>query len=130
MSQIERRAMEAANRVWNKALANMAWADAPEGTEHIARLPNGRRIFLKGSQRHSYRYFESSDGWQFCYTCWKDENGDYWSWVYKPVGKGARSGDPERFKMIKLLSARKRKIALARAERMLNRREQMVTGNS
>lgn len=104
------------NAVYQKVLSDMHYAGVPDG-KSVTLMPNGRRLILDEG-KHQYRYFESKDQWMFCYTPWKDEDGNYWSWIYRPVGKGSRTGDPRRWRMTKPLKSRKRKTASARAERM------------
>lgn len=95
MTEAEQRATDAANRILRKMLG-------AGGTS--------RR------HRHAYLYYEAPDQRLFCYTPWKDKNGDYFTWVMKPYGRGARSGKATRWKRVgKVVSARTRKTAKARA---------------
>lgn len=121
MSDVERRAMEAANRVYKDLLAKY-FTPVP----NVVISPAGTRIHLKGKASHSYRYYESDDGWRFAYTPWKDENGDYFYWTYKPVGRGARSGDPTKWKAINIVSTRKRKTAKEWAYRRYQKRKEKI----
>jgi hypothetical protein len=99
MSGAERKALEAANRVLN----NWMQSQLADDSEH-------------GGNRHEFLYWESPDQRLFCYTPWKDENGDYWTWVMKPYGRGARSGNATKWKRVgKKVRSRKRKTARKRA---------------
>lgn len=63
-----------------------------------------------------YIYWESPDQRMFCYTPWKDANGDYWTWVWKPYGRGSHSGKATKWKRVgKRVRSRKRKTAKKRA---------------
>ena len=42
--------------------------------------------------RAVYSYQTDPRGWLHCYTPWKDTQGRFWVWSYKPMGKGSRSG--------------------------------------
>jgi hypothetical protein len=95
-TEAEQKALEAANAILRKMLGYTA----------------------TGRQRSDYIYFESPDQRLFCYTPWKDHNGDYFTWVMKPVGRGARSGKARRWKRVgKVVTARTRKTARKRARR-------------
>ena len=93
MSEAEQTAMDAANRILKK-------------------------LALRTSRRRegSVRYFETRDQRRFCWTPWKDSNGDYFTWVLKPYGRGAKSGDAKQWKRVgKVVRSRKRKTARKRA---------------
>jgi hypothetical protein len=67
--------------------------------------------------RQSYHYWESPDQRMFSYTPWKDSNGDYWTWVWKPYGRGSKSGKATKWKEVgKRVRSRKRKTARKRAQ--------------
>ena len=85
----------------------------PDGKRWVS-LPGGHTAELSDSQR-SYRYYRH-EGRMFCYTPWKDTEGWYWAWDYKPIGKGARTGNPSRWKGINPVKFRTRKKAMKRAE--------------
>jgi len=108
----EQAAMDAANRIFSDALAE--FFPMPPDRGHTVQTPSGSRLRLKPGQRE-YRYYRSFDEWMFCYTPWKDENGDYWTWTYKPVGKGSQSGKARKWVAINPARARKRKTASKRA---------------
>lgn len=72
-----------------------------------------------------YCYFQRGSGPMFCWTVEKDEDGKYLSFVYRPVGKGARSGTATRWELVEAKSSKwkqvrhaKRKAAKARALRL------------
>jgi hypothetical protein len=71
-----------------------------------------------------HRYFQKGRGKMFCWTT-KPNPGDgkYASFIYKPIGKGARSGKAERWELVERLTVehRTRKAAKARALKMLRR---------
>lgn len=64
-----------------------------------------------------YRYF-GHDGWMYCWTTEKLSDGKYHAFTYKPVGKGARSGEARRWRATgKDVGFRQRNKAKARAWR-------------
>jgi hypothetical protein len=72
-----------------------------------------------------YRYFQRDGGPMFCWTVERDEDGKYLSFVYRPVGAGARSGTATRWELVEAKSSKwkqvkhaKRKAAKARALRL------------
>lgn len=108
-SEAEERALQAANRI-------------------LAALMGGGRDASR--QRSDFIYFESPDQRRFCYTPWKDENGNYFTWVMKPYGRGARSGKAKRWKRVgKIVRARTRKTARARAEKRYRNWLDYLEGN-
>lgn len=71
----------------------------------------------------AYRYFQKKGGPMFCWTTAKEEGEKYASFVYRPTGKGARSGQATRFQLVesgswKIVEHAKRKDAKARALRL------------
>lgn len=74
-------------------------------------------VYESGRRRNDSTYWESPDQRMFCYSPWKDENGDYFTWVMKPVGRGAQSGKARRWKRVgKVVRSRTRKTARKRAQ--------------
>lgn len=71
-----------------------------------------------------YRYFQRDGGPMFCWTIEPNPGDDkYASFVYKPVGKGARTGRATSWKLVesgkwKIVEHAKRKTAKARALRL------------
>jgi hypothetical protein len=68
-----------------------------------------------------YNYFQRGNGPMFCWTVEKNPgDGKYASFVYKPIGKGARSGKATRWELVerKTVEHSKRKAAKARALRL------------
>lgn len=59
------------------------------------------------------RYWEHG-GYQYHYTT-ERVDGKFWAMIYKPVGKGARTGTPKTWKLQKKVSRVKRKDAKALA---------------
>lgn len=64
----------------------------------------------------SYRYF-SYRGWMYCWTTERMGDGKFAAFIYKPIGRGARTGKAERWQMVKELHFTKRSTAKARAYR-------------
>lgn len=69
-----------------------------------------------------YRYFQRANGPMFCWTV-ERVNGKYVSMVYRPIGKGARSGKATEWELVesgkwKRVAHAKRKDAKARALRL------------
>jgi hypothetical protein len=104
MSEAERKALSKINKFLNQHLQGLL------GWEHEHGETTGRG-------RSDYIYWEAPDQRMFCYTPWKDANGDYWTWVMKPFGRGARSGNARKWKRVgKRVRARTRKTARKRAQ--------------
>lgn len=82
----------------------------------------GRLIRRRSRQRQSsVHYFEARDQRRFCWTPWKDSNGNYFTWVLKPYGRGAKSGNAKQWKTVgKIVRSRTRKTARKRAETRYN----------
>jgi hypothetical protein len=70
----------------------------------------------------SYRYWTGEDGWRYCWTTEKMGDGRYAAFMYKPVGKGARSGKATSFVLVKEIHFNKRTTAKARAAKWFNTR--------
>lgn len=74
-----------------------------------------------------FRYFQKQSGPMFCWTVEKDtaedERGWYYSFLYKPKGKGSRSNRAERWDLdwSTMRRHRKRKDAKARALKLYER---------
>jgi hypothetical protein len=97
-----------------------------EPRERLALGPAGTTIRFpaRGRARHCWHYYRASDGWMFAYTSLKDENGKYWSWAYRPEGKGARGGKAKEWaiaKSPKPVAHSKRSAAIRRANRLLHK---------
>jgi len=96
MSEAEQMAMDAANRILGK-------------------------LIRRERNRSSVHYFETRDQRRFCWTPWKDSNGNYFTWVLKPYGRGAKSGNAKQWKRVgKVVLSRTRKTARKRAETRFN----------
>lgn len=74
----------------------------------------------------AYRYFESSDGWRFCWTTERMDNGKFVAFAYKPVGPGARSGNPQSWELTYERPYNRRKDAKERAWAMYRRRQDVI----
>lgn len=70
-------------------------------------------------RRKRWRYFQSADGWQFCWsttpTTYLTKEGEtkqvdkpWTSWVMKPIGPGSRSGKAKQWEEVKDLRSRHR----------------------
>lgn len=64
----------------------------------------------------AYRFW-THNGWHYCYTTERMSDGKYAAFVYRPVGKGARSGKATTFKLAREVRFRTRKAAKARADK-------------
>lgn len=96
-SEAEQTATDAANKIFGNML-------------NLTRRKDHRR-------RSAYIFWEAPDQRMFCYMPWKDGNGDYWTWVMKPYGKGALSGNAKNWKKVgKSVRSRTRKTARKRAQ--------------
>lgn len=71
-----------------------------------------------------WAYFQRANGPMFCWTTEPNPgDGKYASFVYRPVGKGARSGKATTWKLVesgkwKIVEHSKRRLAKARALRL------------
>lgn len=92
---------------------------------HVRNPKTGKEIkFNLAPNENKYLYFKPRNSSKaLCYTPHADEDGWYYSWVYQPVGKGARSGKAKRWTLKKLIAHRSRKAAKKRAIRLLNQEE-------
>lgn len=109
MSDVEREANRMATKALNRWMAQFFYDVSPE-----QEMPGDTKM---NRNRRSYHYWESPDQRMFCYTPWKDRNGDYWTWVMKPYGKGSKSGKSRQWKQVgKRVRSRKRKTARKRAQ--------------
>lgn len=83
-----------------------------------ARNPKtGKPIEIK-TKGHSYLYYRTKNGNDYCYTPHPDNDGWYYSFAYVGFGPGSRVGKAKKFKMKFLACHRQRKAAKARALRM------------
>lgn len=100
---------------------NLDTAEAPSA-EFVARL-NAELARIYGPEPR-WCYFQRGNGPMFCWTVEKNPgDGRYASFVYKPVGKGSRSGEATRWTLVetgrwKVVEHAKRKTAKARALRL------------
>lgn len=88
---------------------------------HSARNPKTNKVIVfKGNSGFVYTYF-TKDWKEYCYTTRPCIEGWFYSWIYVPLGAGARSGKAKRWAMKNLQCHRKRKDAKSRALRMKNK---------
>lgn len=106
MNEAERKALSAANRIFG----------------HMS--PARRR------RRNQYLFWETPDQRRYAYTPWSDRNGNYFTMVYKPVGKGSQSGKAKKWKLMETVRARTRKLAMKRAFKRYNRRMEIYHGQT
>ena len=105
MNEAERKALSEANRLFRRIFDRA--------------FPSGAAATRR--RRHSYHYWETPDQRMFCYTPWKDRNGNYWTWVMKPYGKGSLSGKATKWKRVgRRVRSRTRKLAMKRAHTRYN----------
>lgn len=80
------------------SVALMAWMNKMMGEylepglksgQVVTVTPKGTRI-VHPAGRNAYHYYRCETH-MFAYTSLPDTNGDYWSWTYKPKGKGSRT---------------------------------------
>lgn len=94
-----------------RTLLNDLMADA-----YAMRRADGSRIRIVVSKgANTYRYFEGKSGVMFCWTVRPCDRGQYYAFTYQPVGKGSRSGNAKRWRMVDLVSFSHRNKAKARA---------------
>lgn len=94
------------------------------GSAFGARDPKtGRAIqFSLKPHEHVYNYYKTkrcSD--MFCYTPHRDTNGNYWAFIYKAKGPGARTGQANHWKPEHLVRFRTRGAATRKAQFWLNK---------
>lgn len=83
---------------------------------YAMRRADGSRIRITVSKGgNTYRYFEGLRGVMFCWTVRPCDRGLYYAFTYQPVGKGSRSGNAKRWRLVDLVSFRHRNKAKARA---------------
>jgi hypothetical protein len=80
--------------------------------------PTMRSLF--GARQPRYRYWETPDGAMYIYTTERFSDGKYGSAIYRPVGKGSRSGKEHvtEWKPTREVHHSTRKAAKARAYRL------------
>ena len=73
-----------------------------------------------------YRYFQRDNGAMYCWTTERVDDGDFQSFVYRPVGKGSRSGKATEWELdeASISSSPLRKEAKARALRLFHEESQ------
>ena len=71
--------------------------------------------FALKQNENTYVYFDGKNGTMYCYTPHPSTDGDYFVWDYVPHGKGARSGNAERYSMKNIVRCAHRNVAKARA---------------
>jgi hypothetical protein len=102
---------------------DLTTAEAPS-PEFVAKL-NAMLSRVFGPEPR-YRYYQRGNGPMFCWTTEKNPgDGKYASFVYRPIGRGARTGKAARWELVesnsskwKLVEHSKRKTAKARALRL------------
>jgi hypothetical protein len=83
---------------------------------YAMRRADGSRIRITVSKgANTYRYFEGRNGVMFCWTVRPCDRGQYYAFNYIPVGKGSRTGNARRWRMVDLVSFSHRNKAKARA---------------
>jgi hypothetical protein len=93
-------------------LLNDLMADA-----YAMRRADGSRIRIAvGKNETTYRYYEGLRGVMFCWTTHPCDRGQYYAFNYVPVGKGSRTGNAKRWRLVDLVSFRHRNKAKARAD--------------
>lgn len=115
MTEAERKARDAANRVFTDFFNNLV-------ADYFPAPPR------EGRRKNKYIYWQTPDQWMFCYTPWKDRDGWYYAFTYKPVGKGSRNGNAREWRMVKgsKVRLRKRKLAMKRALNRYYKRKKML----
>jgi hypothetical protein len=108
-TEAEQKALDAANRVYGKFLNDYIGYLGQTRSGRVRwlnwRTPGNTDVRLMGNQQ-PFHFWETEDGWQFGYTPWKDVNGDYWYWTWKPVGKGSQSSKATQWKAINVVKTR------------------------
>src|SRR3990172_551640 len=64
-------------------------------------------------------YWQDYRGWQYGWTTERMGDGRYAAFIFKPVGKGARTGKATRWKKVKEVHFAKRSTAKARAKKWM-----------
>ena len=101
---------------------------AAEITARLNADPTIRALFATRQPR--YRYWETPDGWTFIYTTETFGDGKYGSAIYRPTGKGARSGKGKvtEWTLTREQHHRTRRAAKARALRLYVEYIEATTG--
>ncbi len=84
----------------------------------IAQTPELARLFPRSPNE---RYWTDDRGWRYGWTTERMGDSKFAAFVYKPTGRGSRSGKATSFKLVRELHFRKRSTAKERARRWLNR---------
>lgn len=64
----------------------------------------------------SYRYWTDPRGWMYCWTTERMGDGKFAAFIYRPIGKGSRSGKTGTYKLVKEVHFAKRSTAKRHAE--------------
>jgi len=87
---------------------------------YMCRLEDAMSRYMPRDPR--YRYWTGDDGWRYCWTTEKLGDDKYAAFLYKPVGKGARTGKARSYVLVKEVHFVKRSSAKARAAKWFNTR--------
>jgi hypothetical protein len=69
------------------------------------------------SRQPAYRFWTDGRGWSYCYTTENMGDGKYAAFVYRPFGKGSRSGKATQLKKVREVRFKTRRAAKARASK-------------
>lgn len=86
--------------------------------EAIASDPTLSRLFARQPR---YRYWTDPRGYRYGWTTERMGDGKFAAFVYRPVGKGARSGTARSFKVAREVHFRTRRQAKDRAADWFNK---------
>lgn len=132
MTEAEKMALSKMNEALNRWAAAVLEVEGVDPLKAYRRSASGLRDkdgdpirFNLRPDQNLYLYYEVTrgprKGTRHCYTPWKDTKGRYWAFTYKPIGPGSRSGKARKFKLVDLVSFKKRKLADQRAQDRLKR---------
>lgn len=101
------------------------WDAAAEAATRRVRELLGNRFTSPDGEVERQRLWQTDTGWIVGYTTTKvmggPHDGKYATMAYKPLGKGARSGEPENgWERVYFKGAAKRRVAKDRALRLHN----------
>ena len=109
----EKAGVQAQTKHLNKVVRNMLMELT--GIDETCFVTPGGTVVRPPRGKLAWHYWEDRvSRWMFGYTSFPDQNGDYWTVVYQPIGLGSRSR-PHRWKLHHWSKARHLKTARQRA---------------
>lgn len=82
---------------------------------YAIRRKDGSKINISVSPHECTYNFYQEGSWMFCWTVHPDDRGEFHAFDYQPYGKGAKTGEAKRWRLVHLVTFAHRNKAKARA---------------